>query len=210
VEFGTPLSSAPSRRYRSTRFRLGLIAAFVALIGTTFALNVRINDNNFIEYGQGIYRIASCDQFVNIALGSSDSSPYGDGLSRVMNIKVQGLDVGRCAGTSIRIRLYDSTNSAPMNLFTNPAYTKSGVSYPCCTETGTAVIMVIASDATQSTALQKTTLISPSGKTLPVGGDRTQSLSYDADSAVFTIAFPVPLAIMRDVAKTTLESASNV
>jgi hypothetical protein len=96
-----------------------------------------------------------------------------------------------------------------MNLFTNPSYTKSGVTYPCCTETGTAVIMVFAAGATQSTALQSTTLISPSGKNINQG-DRSQSLSYDSGSGTFTVAFTVPLAIMRDVARTTLESASNV
>jgi hypothetical protein len=96
-----------------------------------------------------------------------------------------------------------------MQLFTNPQYTKSGVTYPCCTETGTAVTVVINSSATLNTALANTTLLSPSGKNI-YQGDRAQALTYDATLGVFTIAFAVPLAIMPDVARTTLESAPNV
>lgn len=207
VDFGSPLSSAAPKRTRSRHFKIGLFAALVSLLGTTFALNIQLNGNNAFEYGQGLYRITACDQFVNIALDSSNA--YADGYSRVLNMRVQGLDVARCANTSIRIRLYDAVNSTPMQLFTNPTYTSRGVTYPCCTETGTAVIMVIAAGATQANALQSTTLISPTGKNINQG-DRAQSLSYDANTAVFTIAFTVPLAIMRDVENTTLESASNV
>ena len=177
------------------------------MVGSTFAINISLNGNRNFEYGQGIYRIATCDQFVAVNLGSTTA--YADGLSRVGNITLQGVDVGRCANTSIRLKLYDSVTATSLNLFTNPAYTSRGVSYPCCTETGTAVIMVFAANATQSTALQSTTLISPSGKNINQG-DRAQSLSYNADTGTFTIAFNTPLAIMRDVYRTTLESASNV
>ena len=109
----------------------------------------------------------------------------------------------------IRIKLFKDGSASPIDLFTNPTYTKSGITYPCCTETGTAVTLVIAAGATQGTALQNTTLLSPSGKNI-AQGDRSQSLSYDANAAVFTVAFAVPLAVMREVSGTTLESAPNV
>jgi hypothetical protein len=212
VDFGSPLSSdAPKSRgffsRRSRRFRFAFAAAAVAMIGATFAINITLNGQKGFEYGQGIYRIASCDQFVSVNLASTTA--YDDGLSRVGNITLQGLDVGRCANTSIRLRLYDSSSSTPLNLFTNPTYTRNGITYPCCTDTGTAVILVFSASATQATALQSTSLISPSGKNIN-RGDRSQSLSYDSPSGTFTIAFDTPLAIMRDVYRTTLESASNV
>ena len=213
MEFGSPLSSdAPDSRgflaRRSKRFRIGFAAAILAMVGSTLAVNIGLNGGGSFEYGQGVYRIDSCDQFVAVNLGST--SAYGDGLSRVGNIKLQGLDVGRCANTSIRLKLYDSsTSTSSLSLFTNPAYTSRGVSYPCCTETGSAVIMVFAADATQATALRSTTLISPSGKNINQG-DRSESLSYDPNTGTFTIAFNTPLAIMQDVYRTTLESASNV
>lgn len=201
-----PEAAEKSGRFSSRGFRWTLLAVIISLIGTTFAINVTINGNNKVEFGQGLYRITSCDQFVNVNLKSSNA--FADGLSRVGSIELSGLDVARCANTSIRLRLYDSSNPAPMDIFTNIAYTSKGVSYPCCTETGTAVIMVIAANATQATAAQSVTLISPSGKNISYG-DRHESIRYESTTAVFTVSFASPLAIMRDVAKTTLESAAN-
>ena len=209
MEFSSPLGGSAPKSKLSRNFRIGLFAALISLIGTTFALNITLNGNQSLEYGQGLFEIKSCDQFVGIDLGSSSTTPYADGLSRVSNVRIQGLDVGRCANTSIRIRLYDNASSTPLELFTNPEYYKSGVTYPCCTETGTAVILVFAANATQSTALASTTLISPTGKNINKG-DRAQSLSYNSTTGIFTVAFNTPLAIVRDVARTTLESASNV
>jgi hypothetical protein len=201
-----PEATQKSGRYSSRGFRWTLVAVILSLVGTTFAVNVTINGNNRVEFGQGVYRITSCDQFINVALKSS--SAFADGYSRVGSIELSGLDVARCANTSIRLRLYDASNPAPMDLFNNIAYTSRGTSYPCCTETGTAVVMVIAAGATQSTAAQSVTLVSPSGRNIGYG-DRHESIRYEATTAVFTVSFASPLAIVRDVAKTTLESAAN-
>jgi hypothetical protein len=206
VELGMPEATQKPGRFSSRGFRWTLVAVILSLVGTTFAVNVTINGNNRVEFGQGVYRITSCDQFINVALKSS--SAFADGLSRVGSIELSGLDVARCANTSIRLRLYDASNPAPMDLFNNIAYTSRGTSYPCCTETGTAVVMVIAAGVTQGTAAQSVTLISPSGKNIGYG-DRHESIRYESTTAVFTVSFASPLAIMRDVAKTTLESAAN-
>jgi hypothetical protein len=201
-----PDTAEKSGRFSSRGFRLTLLAVIVSLLGTTFAINVTINGNNRVEFGQGLYRITSCDQFMNVNLKSG--SAFADGLSRVESIELSGVDVARCANTSIRLRLYETSTATPMNIFNNIAYTSRGTSYPCCTETGTSVIMVIAANATQATAAQSVTLISPSGRNISYG-DRHQSIRYESTTAIFSITFASPLAIMRDVAKTTLESAAN-
>lgn len=201
-----PEAAKKPRRYSSRGFRFTLAAIIISLVGTTFAINIRINGNNQVEFGQGIYRITSCDQFMNVNLKSS--SAFADGLSRVGSIELSGLDVARCANTSIRLRLYDASNPTPMDIFNNIAYTSRGTSYPCCTETGTAVVMEIAAGATQVTAAQSVTLISPAGRSIGAG-DRHESIRYESTTAIFTVTFTSPLAIMRDVAKTTLESAAN-
>lgn len=202
-----PAPEERQKRFSSRGFRIVLGLLLVSLVGSTFAVNVTINGNNRVEFGQGVYRITSCDQFVSVALKSS--SAFSDGLSRVASIELSGLDVARCANTSIRLKLYDVSNPSPMELFNNIAYTSRGTSYPCCTETGTSVVMVVAADATQATAAQSVTLISPSGKSIGYG-DRHESIRYEVTTGVFTVTFSSPLAIMRDVEKTTLESASNV
>jgi hypothetical protein len=201
-----PDTAEKSGRFSSRGFRLTLLAVIVSLLGTTFAINVTINGNNRVEFGQGLYRITSCDQFMNVNLKSG--SAFADGLSRVESIELSGVDVARCANTSIRLRLYETSTATPMNIFNNIAYTSRGTSYPCCTETGTSVIMVIAANATQATAAQSVTLISPAGRNISYG-DRHQSIRYESTTAIFSITFASPLAIMRDVAKTTLESAAN-
>ena len=206
MSLGLPASEERQRRI-SPRGTLVIVGLFLfSLLGATFAANITINGDNRIEFGQGIYQITSCDQFINVKLKSSNA--FSDGLSRVGSIELSGLDVARCAGTSLRLRMYDSSNPAPLDIFTNVAYTFRSTSYPCCTETGTAVVMVIASDAQQATAGDSITLISPSGKSIGYG-DRHQSIGYDPDSGVFSVSFMSPLAIMRDVANTTFESASN-
>ena len=207
MTLGLPASGERERRLSSRGFRFTLGLLLISLIGTTFAVNVTINGNNQVEFGQGVYRITSCDQFVNVLLKSSNA--FSDGLSRVGSVEISGLDVARCANTSIRLRLYDASNPAPMDLFNNIAYTSRGTYYPCCTETGTSVVMVVAADATQATAAQSVTLISPSGRNIGYG-DRHESIRYESTTGVFTVTFTSPLAIMRDVEKTTLESASNV
>lgn len=207
MTLGLPASGERERRLSSRGFRFTLGLLLISLIGTTFAVNVTINSNNQVEFGQGVYRITSCDQFVNVLLKSSNA--FSDGLSRVGSVEISGLDVARCANTSIRLRLYDASNPAPMDLFNNIAYTSRGTYYPCCTETGTSVVMVVAADATQATAAQSVTLISPSGRNIGYG-DRHESIRYESTTGVFTVTFTSPLAIMRDVEKTTLESASNV
>ncbi len=206
MSLGLPAPEERQRRFSSRGFRFVLGLLLISLVGTTFAINVTINGNNRLEFGQGVYQITSCDQFVNVALKSSNA--FSDGLSRVGSVELSGLDVARCANTSIRLRLYDASNPTPMELFNNIAYTSRGTSYPCCTETGTSVVMVVAANATQATAAQSITLISPSGQNIGYG-DRHESIRYESTTGVFTVTFTSPLAIMRDVEKTTLESASN-
>jgi hypothetical protein len=77
VSLGLPESGERQRRFSSRGFRILLGLLLVSLIGTTFAVNVTINGNNKLEFGQGVYRITSCDQFVNVALKSS--SAFADG-----------------------------------------------------------------------------------------------------------------------------------
>jgi hypothetical protein len=196
-----------SGRYRTRTFRWAMAAVLISLVGSTFAANIVINGNNRVEFGQGIYRITSCDQFIGIHLEPSNA--FSDGLSRVQYIRLSGLDVARCAGSSLRIRLYDSSTATALELFTNPAYRSRRVDYPCCTETGTAVVMVIAAGAQQSTAAQNVTLISATGKSIGTG-DPSQTLVYEASNGTFTITFAQPLALMSAVSRHTFESASNV
>lgn len=170
--------------------------ASLLLISATFASNIIINGSSRVEFGQGIYQIKACDQYV--ALEFKSTNAYPNGYSRVGNIIFKGLDVQKCKGTAMRLRLYRSGSSTPLNLYTNLAGS----------ETGTAVIMVIAKNATGPTFADDVTLVDNKGANISYG-DSMQSIDYDASTGNFTVSYLYPLAEMRNVNSVTLESAST-
>ena len=183
------------RRFGGLSKRWVLIIASLSLVSTTFAINITINSNNRVEYGQGIYQIKACDQFVSLEFGST--SAYPNGFSRVGNIVFKGLDVQKCKGTAMRLRIYQSGSNTPLNLYTNAAGT----------ETGTAVIMVISKNATGPTFADDVTLVNNKGVNIGYG-DSMQAIDYDPATGNFIISYQYPLAEMRYVNNVTLESAS--
>ena len=172
-----------------------LILATLFLVSTTFAVNITLNENNRVEFGQGIYQIKACDQFVSLEFWSTNA--YPNGYSRVGNIIFKGLDVQKCKGTAMRLRIYQSGNNTPLNLYTNAS----------ATETGTAVIMVISKNATGPTFADDVTLVNNKGVNIGYG-DSMQSIDYDPSNGNFIISYLYPLAEMRYVNSVTLESAS--
>ena len=175
------------------RWVIGLASLF--LISTTFASSITINGNNRVEFGQGIYQIKACDQYV--ALEFKSTNTYA-GFSRVGNIIFKGLDVQKCKGTAMRLRLYQSGSNTPLSLYTNAAGS----------ETGTAVIMVIAKNATGPTFADDVTLVDNKGVNISYG-DSSQAIDYDASTGNFIVSYLYPLAEMRNVNSVTLESAST-
>jgi hypothetical protein len=185
-----------SRRYGGANRRWIFLAIFALALSSTFAANININDSNRLEFGQGIYQIKACDQFISLEFKSTRSI---NGFSRVGNIVFKGLDIEKCKGTAMRLRLYRTGVSSQLNLYTN----SSG------SETGTAVIMVISKTATPSTAADDVTLVNHLGVNIEYG-DNMQAIDYDPVTGNFIISYYYPLAEMRYVNSVTLESASNV
>lgn len=184
------------RRFRGFDRRLFSITALLLMISTTFAVNINLNENNSIEFGQGIYQIRACDQFISLEFKSTASI---NGFSRVGNIIFKGLDIDKCKGTAMRLRLFKTGDPQHLNLYTNAARS----------ETGTAVIMVISKTASPSTAADDVTLVNHLGVNIEYG-DNMQAIDYDPANGNFIISYNYPLAEMRDVNSVTLESASNI
>lgn len=183
------------RRIAKIPFRWIVGITLLLMLSTTFAVNININSNNRVEFGQGIYQIRACDQFVSLAFNST--SAYPNGFSRVGNIVLKGLDVSKCKGTAMRLRLYRTGVASPLDLYTN----RTG------TETGTAVIMVISKSATGPTFGDDVTLVNNRGVNIGYGDDM-QDLFYDSSTGNFIVSYAFPLAEMRYVNAVTLESAS--
>jgi len=56
----------PVREKRSSKFILGLGMLALSAVGFTVAANITIGNGNKLEFGQGLYQITSCDQWVGI------------------------------------------------------------------------------------------------------------------------------------------------
>lgn len=183
------------RRFGGVNRRWVFLLIFALALSSTFAANININDTNRIEFGQGIYQIKACDQFISLEFKSTRSV---NGFSRVGNIIFKGLDIEKCKGTAMRLRLFQTGVSQQLNLYTNAAKT----------ETGTAVIMVISKTASPSTAADDVTLVNHFGVNIEYG-DNMQTIDYDPANGNFIISYSHPLAEMRYVNSVTLESATN-
>ena len=183
------------RRFGGIPKRWVIVIASLFLISSTFAINITINGNNRVEFGQGVYQIKACDQYVALEFVSTNA--YANGYSRVGAIIFKGLDVQKCKGTAMRLRLYKSGSSTPLNLYTNST----------SSETGTAVIMLISKNATGPTFADDVTLINHKGVNISYG-DSMQAIDYEPATGNFIVSYGFPLAEMRDVNSVTLESAS--
>ena len=184
------------RRFGGVNRRWVLLTLIALAVSSTFAANININETNSIEFGQGIYQIKACDQFISLEFKSTRSI---NGFSRVGNIIFKGLDIDKCKGTAMRLRLYKTGDSKPLPLYENSTQTESG----------TAVIMVIARTATAATAADDVTLVNHLGVNIEYG-DNMQTIDYDPANGNFIITYYYPLAEMRYVNSVTLESATNV
>ena len=206
----------PEEKSRSFRFSpkwvIGVAAMF--LVSTTFATNINLNGGGSFEFGQGIYQIKACDQFISIEFAATTTI---DGYSRVGNIIIKGLDITKCKGTALRLRLYPNASQTPLELYGEQVDSVTSVSL---NPLGNSVIL----------AIQKT--LTDADKCISVaGGDPTydpdlvniinnigvnkcytdpkrQALSYTPSTGIFKVKFYAPKAIMTDVAKVVIESAS--
>jgi hypothetical protein len=184
------------RRFGGGNRRWLLLTLFAFAVSSTFAINININDSNRIEFGQGVYQIKACDQFISLEFKSTKSV---NGFSRVGNIIFKGLDIDKCKGTAMRLKMYKTGVSKEQDLFTNQRGT----------ETGTAVIMVISKNATRETAADDVTLINHKGVNIEYLDDM-QSIDYERTNGDFIVTFNYPLLEMQFVNSVTLESASNI
>lgn len=179
---------------------LGLLV--FAAIGASLAQTITLNTTGRVEFGQGIVTLKACDSFISISLSPSSATYSGtraDGSSyvnssRVKNIKFSSLDTRACAGKRVKVQLYDNTNTV-MNLFTDAdsiAVDKA--------------ILIINSD--RNTAREDAaTLLNGKGQNIGYF-DAYQFLDYDPDTALYTLIFANPLALMSDVNRLTIETSN--
>jgi len=191
----------PVREKRSPKFILGLGMLAFSLVGFTVAASITIGNGNRLEFGQGLYQITSCDQWIGIKLNPSAASYSGQ--SRVANINLSGFDALNCRGRNIKIQLLDGS-SAILPIFSDA----SGLV--------DRVLLNVSSDTNKSRAnavgfyngygvLVTSSLSGSNGYAYDSG----QYLSYNSNTGVYSILFNYPQATMSAVNSLTVQSANN-
>ena len=180
----------------------GLIAS--AFLGLTFAASVSLNGGQ-TEFGQGIYQIGSCDQWVGINLVPTAAS-YDGGQSRVGNIGISGLDATRCRGINFKIQLYSlSAPTVALPLFTDASGSVDRLLLSISSNTNKTRSNAVSFINGSGALIAATTAANGSGYAY----DGYEYLTYATTSGVYTVAFIQPLATMSLVNNVTVQSASQ-
>ena len=206
---------------RKKRRLLTMVFLVVFSIGSTVAASITINKGKITEFGQGIYQVKACDQFITIHLVGSTASYtstglVGSGYSNVSNIRLVGLDPVSCKGNTIRIRLFKSGSSNPMQLWSTAARTAandSDTAYACSAPTsscGYASLVLVVNPTPQADPSNDLSLLDNNGANVGFhDAARLQSLAYDPAIGEWTVNYKYPWAAWNKVSNVTVETASS-
>lgn len=191
----------PERKRRSPNFIIGFGLLALSMVGVTLAASITIGNGNRLEFGQGLYRITSCDQWIGIKLNPSAASYSGQ--SRVANMNLSGFDALNCRGRDIKIQLLDGS-SAILPIFSDASGLVDRVLLNVSTDTNrgraTAVGFYNGYGVLVTSSLSGTN---------GYAYDSGQYLSYNSTTGVYTILFNSPQATMSAVNSLTVQSASS-
>lgn len=102
-----------------TKLIIGLLLTVITGIGSIFAGNFSMGESaSALEYGQGVYKISACDDWVRVNLSAGATGEHGApaGLSALTGIVVSSLDTRACARTEFTISAVDEENN-PLALY---------------------------------------------------------------------------------------------
>ena len=204
-EEGYVEEASPRRGIRS-KINLGIFLIIAGLLGVSLAANISLNGGARQEFGQGIFQIKACDQWVGVGL----TTGQGAQNTYVANVRLIGLDPRQCKGTIFRIKFFPtgSTTALPMYL---GAGTTSASTDSVTATTLVARITNTAYTGNNSTAYaawayDAVTLIDPQGRDIGYA-DNYELIDYTPATAVYSIVFTYPRAVAAQVASITIETA---
>lgn len=189
------------RRTRSAKIIFGGVLITLAAIATTVAANITINAGKKAEFGQGLFRITACDQWVGIK-PTYTAATYPGGTSRVNGMHVMGLDAANCKGVNFKIQFYQTGVANALDIFVD----KNG-------SNANRVMLSVCKVCTISTNQQRldaVTLINTAGQNIGYG-DGVEYVDFDPATGDYIWLLEVtatPLATNSAINRTTVESAS--
>lgn len=158
----------------------------ISYLAYTFAATININTNNRVEFGQGVYNLRVCDDFININLGAT--SVDQGGTSKVNRVIINGFDSMKCKNRNFTIKIFKANIASPADLFNITSPNNANRVKISVSNAGAVTLINMADENVGS-------------------GDAYHSIAYA--TGVYTITFVDPLLPVPDVNLTTIESANN-
>lgn len=189
------------RRNRSAKIIFGGALIALAAIATTVAANITINAGKKAEFGQGLFRIAACDQWVGIK-PTYTAATYPGGTSRVNGMHIMGLDAANCKGVNFKIQFYQTGVATALDIFVD----KNGAN-------SNRVMLSVCKVCTITTNQQRldaVSLINSSGQNIGYG-DGIEYIDFEVTTGDYIWLLEngaTPLATNSAINRTTVESAS--
>lgn len=180
-----PQSPRKSKKKGSSNLKvmtaLASVAA-VAVLGSTLAANITLNNNASLEFGQGVQLTAACDDSgITIAPGASFVNSSSSFMFKT--IALSGIDFAsstNCLNKTFSLSAYDSTTATPLTIATYGA----------------------------STAVTQVTFAVQSGVSATLSNGITSSgLTGSGTSGAITLALTTPASTSGAVYKLTLQTS---
>ena len=202
-DFDDSLESSP--RSRRGKVNLGIFLIITGILGTTFAANISLSGGR-TEFGQGIFRIKACDQWVGVGL----TTGQGAQNTYVANVDLYGLDPRACKNTIFRIKFFPTGSTTAMNMYLGAGPTSSAND----SVTATSLVMRITNStysganqaAYETWAYDAVSLIDPQGRDIGFADDY-ELIDYTPSTGIYSVVFTYPRAVAALVSSITIETA---
>ena len=204
-DFEDGVAEEESTRSSRAKLNVGIFLLIMGVLGSTVAAKISLSGGR-TEFGQGIFQIKACDQWVGVGLttGSGAQNTY------VANVRLLGLDPRLCKGTIFRIKFFPAGSTTAMDMYLGAGATSAS------TDSATAKVLTTritntpytgnTQNAYQAWAYDAVTMIDPQGRDIGFA-DNYQLIDYIPATGVYSIIFTYPRAVAANVGSITIETA---
>ena len=176
-------------------FKIGVALLLLAAISSTLAANISVNQNDRMEFSQGVYTVRACNDWIQIEI-LYGATEYG--FSPITGFVFRGINPFQCSSTTLTFKVFEDLDYGPatqrqLDLYeTNPDGTSDPVNE---------ILLVINESGLITLADPDSTPIAEDSPFI--------SSSLDQSTLDFTVGFTYPLAYMEDLDNITVESGPN-
>lgn len=176
-------------------FKIGVVLLLLAAITSTLAANISVNQNDRLEFSQGVYTVQACNGWIQIEVSYGETV---NGSSPITGFVFKGIDPFQCASTTLTFKIFKDLATDPVSqeLLALYATNTDGISNPVYE-------VSLAIDATGSVLLVDPEFTPISDENAFISG------ALDSNTLDFAVGFSYPLTAMEDLDNITVESGPN-